>query len=289
MPDFVTSARKYAQRQTLRLRAWHRWRDGSGGDPARIGPNERIPFVCNLCGTANAGTLAVLSREALTCAHCGSNVRFRAMAYLVTREVLGRPLQLPDVPVRKDIAGVGLSDADAYARPLAERFDYVNTYYHMEPRLDIADIDEARVGRYDFVIASDVFEHVVPPVARAFANARRLLKAGGKFIFTVPFSLESETREHYPELHDWSMAEIDGRWTLTNRTRDGREQTFTDLVFHGGPGSTLEMRLFSRAALEREFRDAGFAGVRIAAEPYLPFGIHWPDPWSVPMVAYASD
>jgi hypothetical protein len=133
-----------------------------------------------------------------------------------------------------------------------------------------------------------VFEHVVPPVARAFANARRLLKAGGRFIFTVPFSLESETREHYPELHDWSMAETDGKWTLTNRTRDGREQTFTDLVFHGGPGSTLEMRLFSRASLEHEFHDAGFARVRVAAEPYLPFGIHWPDPWSVPMVAYAS-
>ena len=36
------------------------------------------------------------------------------------------------------------------------------------------------------------------------------------------------------------------RWTLTNRTLDGAVQTFTDLVFHGGPGSTLEMRLFSR-------------------------------------------
>jgi hypothetical protein len=28
--------------------------------------------------------------------------------------------------------------------------------------------------------------------------------------------------------------------------------------------------------------------MRIAAEPYLPFGIHWQFPWSVPMVAYAS-
>ena len=82
-------------------------------------------------------------------------------------------------------------------------------------------------------------------------------------------------------------AKVDGAWTLTNRTRDGEMQTFTDLVFHGGPGSTLEMRLFSREALEREFKDAGFARIRIAAEPYLPFGIHWPEPWSVPMVAYA--
>ena len=32
---------------------------------------------------------------------------------------------------------------------------------------------------------------------------------------------------------------------------------------------------------------AGFARVRVASEPYLPFGIHWPEPWSVPLVAYA--
>lgn len=245
-----------------------------------------IAYRCNLCGGANEGTLAALSREALTCAHCVSNVRFRAMAYLVIKELLGRALTLPEVPVRKDIAGIGLSDAETYAKPLAKKFAYENTFYHTEPRLDIANLDEARVGRYDFVIASDVFEHVVPPVSRAFVNARRLLKPAGFFIFTVPFTLERDTREHFPDLHDWSLAEDKGAWTLTNRTRDGREQKFSDLVFHGGPGSTLEMRVFSRAALEREFKDAGFARMRIAAEPYLPFGIHWPEPWSVPIVGY---
>ena len=67
----------------------------------------------------------------------------------------------------------------------------------------------------------------------------------------------------------------------------GATQRFTDLVFHGGPGSTLEMRLFSLDALKREFATAGFSRIRIAAEPWLPFGIHWPEPWSVPIVAYA--
>jgi hypothetical protein len=63
---------------------------------------------------------------------------------------------------------------------------------------------------------------------------------------------------------------------------------FTDLVFHGGPGSTLEMRLFSRSGLVREFAAAHFAGVRIADESYLAHGIVWPEPWSVPMVGYAT-
>lgn len=279
-------ARLAARREALRWLAWHRWRKGDH-DPARIAPGAWIPFTCNLCGTPNRGTLAQLERETPTCTHCGSNVRFRAMACLVTKEVLGRPAILSSLAPRKDITGIGMSDADAYAQRLTAAFDYVNTWYHTEPHLDITSIDERMVGRYDFIVSSDVFEHVAPPVSRAFVNARRMLKPGGRLVFTVPFNLEDDTHEHYPDLHDFSVAEVEGTWTLTNRTRDGSTQVFTDLVFHGGPGSTLEMRLFSRKALEREFLAAGFSRVRLANEPYLPFGIHWPDPWSVPMVAYA--
>jgi SAM-dependent methyltransferase len=284
-PLYLT--RELARRQAHRWQAWRRWRDGDGADPAGVAPGEPLPYRCNICGTGNAACLPALTREDMSCAHCGSNVRFRSMVYLVTREVLGAPALLPSLRPRRDIHGLGLSDAEAYAGPLARKFAYENTYFHKAPRLDITAVDPAREGRYDFVIASDVFEHVVPPVARAFANARRLLKPGGKFIFTVPFEHEGDPIEHFPDLHDWSLAETDGTWTLTNRTRDGREERFSELVFHGGPGSTLEMRVFSRAALERAFREAGFARVRIASEPYLPFGIHWPEPWSVPMVAYA--
>jgi hypothetical protein len=125
-------------------------------------------------------------------------------------------------------------------------------------------------------------------VSRAFANARRLLKPRGVLIFSVPYSLEPETREHYPELHDYRMIETNGSWRLENWTSDGRRQVFSNLVFHGGPGSTLEMRLFSRSGLIDEFVKAGFAGVRIADESQPDYGIVWPEPWSVPMVAYAT-
>jgi SAM-dependent methyltransferase len=257
-------------------------------DPRTLAPGTAIAFRCNLCGTANRATLTELSRETPTCSACGSNVRFRAIARLLVRELLGDDIALPDIRVRHDFAGVGLSDAAAYADPLAQKFDYENTWYHMPPQLDIGDLPPERIGRYDFVIASDVFEHVTPPVGRAFVNARRMLKPGGVFVFSVPFTLAENTVEHYPDLHDWTMAEHDGAWVLDNTTAAGQRQTFGDLVFHGGPGSTLEMRLFSRRALDLEFTRAGFARVRVADEPYLPFGIHWPEPFSVPMVAHAG-
>ncbi len=256
-------------------------------DLAALPRGTPVPFVCNLCGRSNTVAVEALARETPSCAGCGSTVRFRAMAHLVLRE-LGLPdVPLAALPTRRDVVGLGLPDAAAYAVPLAQRFDYTNTWYHTEPRLDIAAIPDARAGTLDFLVASDVFEHVVPPIGRAFRNAHALLKPGGVMIFTVPFSLDADTVEHFPELHDWRIVVEDGRHVLLNRTADGRAQRFADLVFHGGPGSTLEMRLFARDALLRELAAAGFRDVRLAAEPCVEHGIVWPEPWSVPVVARA--
>ncbi len=97
----------------------------------------------------------------------------------------------------------------------------------------------------DFIISSDVFEHVVPPVSRAFENVWKMLKPGGVFVLTVPYGAQRETVEHFPELNEFSIVERDGSFVLRNKTRTGVLQEFNDLVFHGGPRTTLEMRVFS--------------------------------------------
>jgi len=245
-----------------------------------------IEFRCNLCGTANRAALAALDRELPTCTSCRSNVRWRAIGRLVTREVLGLDAVLTELSSNKRIRGVGLSDARAYAKPLARKFAYRNTYLHRWPRLDITAPSFDRYGDVDFIIASDVFEHVPPPVSRAFENAYRLLRPGGVLLFTVPFSLDADTLEHFPELHEWTLTGRDGARVLVNRSVDGRVSRHEGLVFHGGGGTTLEMRVFSQAGLLRELEQAGFSRVRVCGEPYLPFGIHWPNPWSLPIAAH---
>jgi SAM-dependent methyltransferase len=256
-------------------------------DRASAEDASSVAFRCNVCGADCRSAPEAISRETISCQRCGSTVRFRAIAHLLTTELFGRSIALPDLQRRKDISGIGLSDFGPYARQLEDKLDYTNTYYHAEPRLDITDVPAGRGALYDFIIASDVFEHVAPPVSRAFENARRLLRSGGVMIFTVPFSLEADTIEHFPDLHDYRLLDTPQGWRLENRTADGRLQVHDKLVFHGGAGSTLEMRLFSRSALEREFAQAGFSRMRVADEPCPEFGIAWPEPWSVPMVAYA--
>ncbi len=249
--------------------------------------DRRVGFRCNICEARCRVEPGAIGRETPSCARCGSTVRQRAVVHLLAGELFGRDLTLPRLPRRPDKVGIGLSDAEVYAVPLARRLGYTNTYFDREPRLDIAEVPPSRSGSCDFVLASDVFEHVAPPVSRAFAQARRLLKPGGVLIFTVPFTLEPETKEHFPELHEYRLLETPQGRVLENRTSDGRTQRFTDLCFHGGPGATLEMRVFCRAGLEQEFAHAGFSRFRLADEPCPAHGIAWADPCSVPIVAYA--
>lgn len=251
-------------------------------------PVETADFLCNVCGQPNHAVplIHVQNREFQSCGHCRSSLRMRAVMHALALELFGEPLTLPEFPVDATLSGIGMSDWEGYANSLERKFAYTNTFYHTEPRLDITDIPEDAAGRYRFLISSDVFEHIpVFALDRAFANARRLLRDDGVFIFTVPFVKDGETREHFPDLHDFRIVETKGKRFLYNRTAGGEEQIFDDLVFHGGDGMTLEMRMFAEADLRRRLADAGFASVRIYADQVPRFGILWPMDWAVPIAA----
>jgi methyltransferase family protein len=249
---------------------------------------EIIRFQCNICSAANTKLYEQMDREIPSCDQCGSNVRFRWVVHAVSETLLGRSLPLKRFPIRKDISGVGLSDCGAYASPFERHFDYTNTFFHTEPRLDIGNIADERKGRYDFVIATEVLEHVVPPVDAALVNLCELLKPNGVAFITVPW-VGDVTQEHYPNLFDYQAVQLeDGRWQVHNRTREGKTEIFDNPVFHGGPGTTLEMRLFSGTDLVRRLEKVGFAKVEICRPTARQFGIVFQETWSLPMIAYKS-
>lgn len=212
-------------------------------------------------------------------------MRTRAVVQMIARELFGRDLALPEFPVLKGIRGIGISDSPDYAERLAEKFSYRNTFYHKEPRFDVVNLPESEIGQYDFLIASEVFEHVAPPVERAFENAFRLLKPDGLFFFTVPYTLDERTLEHFPQLNDYGIAQLSDRHVLVNRTPVGGFEVFDGLVFHGGGGETLEIRRFTEQGLREQFAKAGFESLEIYGTNFGPHGIVRTENWSLPMTA----
>lgn len=238
-----------------------------------------------MCGAASPALAEGFDRERASCAHCGSTVRLRGLVSLISMEIFGVPLTLEEMPVMKSLRGIGMSDPAALAERLAEKFDYTNTFYHQAPRFDVISMDERHLGQYDFIVSSEVLEHVPPPVDRAFGTLHRMLKPDGVLLLTVPYSLQPATTEHFPGLFEFQVVQVGGRPVLVNRTREGRVEVFENLVFHGGDGSTVEIREFTEGALLGLLKDAGFEQVVIRGENVAAHGVVHGERWSLPVAA----
>jgi SAM-dependent methyltransferase len=251
-----------------------------------------IEFTCNVCGVVGQAGCPLgppanpPPRETPSCTHCGSTVRMRGLIRALSMEVFGLSLALPDFPRVKSLRGLGIGDARQYADRLTARFDYRNTFYTREPRLDITNPPAADLGAYDFIVASEIFEHVAAPAASAFQNAFRLLKPNGILALTVPYSLAEATAEHFPGLGSFGLAQVGDRVLLVNRTISGQFEVHDNLVFHfGSTGPALEMREFSESDLRAGLTAAGFGAVQIYSEDEPRFGVINGESWSLPIVA----
>jgi SAM-dependent methyltransferase len=246
-----------------------------------------LRFRCNICSTWCSVPVDQLGREVASCSGCGSTARLRSVARCLSLAFTGQSLPLADFP--HELRGIGLSDDLRMAIHLRRHLEYENTYYHQEPLVDITSPPQSRLASVDFVLSSDVFEHVLSPVQRAFDGAFSLLRPGGWFILTVPFApreLGASTVEHFPDLVEWRIDKTGPAPVLINITASGEEQRFENLVYHGGAGETLEMRLFSETDLVKNLTAAGFTEIRVADESDLTCGISWGNQRaSVPIMA----
>ncbi len=189
----------------------------------------------------------------------------------------------------KAIRGLGMSDQDCYNGLLAEKFDYTNTFYDREPRLDFTESHPELAGQYDFILSADVLEHIAPPVARALEETRRMLKPHGFLGITVYCNPADRLREHFPELHEFRIVPLGDGSVLINRRRDGALEIRDDLVFHCGTGATLEMREFGASSLRAQLLAAGFRAVDFLTENVPASGILFDHDTSQPLIARNQD
>jgi SAM-dependent methyltransferase len=252
----------------------------SKSPPAQAGT---LTFACNVCGKVNTCPSDQIGRETASCSSCRSTVRMRSIVHTLSQELYGRCMPIDEFPKEPRYKGIGTSDWNGYASRLAKRLDYTNTYYHKAPQVDITAPDPSMNGTLDFVTSTDVFEHIVPPVGIAFEAVRRLLKPTGVFAFSVPYKLDGKTTEHFPDMHEWDIDRSGAKPVLHNQAKDGTKQVFDDLVFHGGEGATLEMRVFSLESLIEHAKAAGFRPPRIYHSSHMQCGTVWEVDWSLTM------
>lgn len=247
-------------------------------------PGDR--FICNICGHAVSSFPEVRDpREEPSCEACGSSVRMRGIIHHLSLGLFQKSIPLPDFPVSPQTVGVGLSDWEGYAVPLARRFSYTNTFYHQEPQLDITRVPSALHKTCDFLISTDVLEHIPPPVERGFEGSYQLLKPGGLLVFTVPFTNVPHTAEHFPDLADFRLLNFEGEHVLVNRTRDGEYSIHKNIRFHGGEGTVVEMRVFGREDTIQMLRSAGFVDIKVHEEVVPQWGVIPPHLDGLPITA----
>lgn len=189
-------------------------------------PGSPLNGLCPVCGEHSSFVdFTENVRESGACSTCGASNRQRQVAFAVrrqTRRAFAGPLsEFGSAFGIYNTESTGpfhviLSRNQGYV--CSEYFgseyrggDLVNGVRHEDLQsLSFAD------GAFDLVLSSDVMEHMPEPY-RAHAEIFRVLKPGGRHIFTVPF---------YP----W-----EARDEVRARLVDGEIQYFGEKLYHGDP------------------------------------------------------
>jgi len=177
-------------------------------------------------------------QQGLLCKGCGNNLRMIGLGAAITRAAGfdGTLEQLCDSGSALRI--LEINTAGFLTKFLRRLPGHRLVEY---PAFDMMALDIAS-GEYDLVIHSDSLEHVPDPT-RGLAECRRVLKAGGQCLFTVPLLV--------------------GRMT---RSREGMPP-----VYHGNPGTAAEDQLVRNefgADAWRFVLEAGFGACEIVAFEY---------------------
>jgi Methyltransferase domain len=215
----------------------------------------QLPAICQACGNA-VGLLAdkhhsfdgrVNFRERLICPVCHLNTRQRFMAQRL-RQVVSQFDRRPVVYLYEQVtpffhwARTAL-EADVlgseYLGHGLEGGTIVNGVRH-EDALALSFADAS----LDVIVSQDVLEHV-PEIEPAIAEAARVLRPGGRFMFSVPLDVTADVTVKRAEL------------------RDGAVVNLMEPVFHGNPVSAEGSLVFYDHGwdLLENLRAGGFSDV----------------------------
>jgi len=158
--------------------------------------------TCSICGYkgkfVNNGSRSI--RENGLCPDCKASLRYRHQASIILRNYSSSPLQpFSQLVVEPSFQKLFIYEPGIigpFRNYFKDRTNYITSYfwdgiksgcYHNGIRCENLEQLSFDDNTFDLIISSDIFEHIRKPYA-AFGEIKRVLKPGGRHIFTIPMS-----------------------------------------------------------------------------------------------------
>ena len=164
-------------------------------------------IFCNVCGGIHKIKIRSANlREEGSCKRCRSNSRKRHLAAIILDAIKSprRFSSLREIPsnTRVKIYNVESNGAlHSYLKHINGYIcsEYFGSYEEIgKEKNGILNVDLQQIpfadNLFDFVVSTEVFEHIPNPYI-AFKELHRILKPGGSHIFTVPYNYNGNTDE----------------------------------------------------------------------------------------------
>jgi SAM-dependent methyltransferase len=158
-------------------------------------------------------------RESLLCDACGSSRRVRMLAdVLLGHYGAGRVVSVAGLVEDAAFREFDIAEINAIGR--------MHPFLARLPRLTYAEYPEQDIqaltypdGAFDLVLTSETLEHV-PDFRRALAETRRVLRSGGRHLFTVPVDPRLERTRSRDGLEPVHHGRGGGPFALVTRRND---------------------------------------------------------------------
>ncbi len=167
--------------------------------------------ICTVCGRPSYFRRYLDNhRELGYCMFCGSSNRKRQICYLLRKE-----LGIKNISKITTAASILCAEASGgLHNSLKHNANYISSEYFGEAyksgevvngilHVNLLDT-HFEDDKFDFILTSDVMEHIPDPY-RAFKEVHRILKPGGVHIFTVPFYQTHYFDERRAEISDGKL------------------------------------------------------------------------------------
>lgn len=187
--------------QRLRSRVARRWtRARSSAAPTQTEPDDdSFDGACNVCGERQVFVRRNTSlREGYRCARCKASLRYRGQADAILRcYSTNGCTSLAEIVDERDFAALSFWEPGVLG-PFRAYFERMPHYVVSDFWPDVPPGDRREgvrcedlmaltfaAGSFDLVVTSDIFEHVRKPYV-GFAEVHRVLRPGGRHIFSIP-------------------------------------------------------------------------------------------------------